>query len=88
MFITAPNNAYPYLEAVRSAGQGAKCWQYLVSGGTHVDTFVPNGYGLRAQLPFAWAAFQQLVSIVERGYGPPGSGSQQSVENPAQIAAG
>ncbi len=87
MFITANNNAYPYLRAVQSSGQGSKYWQYLVSGGTHVDTFVSNGYGLRAQLPFAWAAFQQMVSVVERGYNPPGSGTQQGVSNPAQITA-
>jgi len=64
-------------------------WQYLVSGGTHVDTFAnPTwGYGLQPQLPFAWAAFNQLVNLVEHGVTPPGAGTQQSVSHPTDIHA-
>src|ERR1700676_5291232 len=85
MFITNANNAAPYLAAVRAAGNGGKYWQYLVSGGAHVDTFAPFGYGLQAQLPFAWAAFNQLVAIVERGFAPPGAGTAQTVTTTSQI---
>jgi len=85
MFITAANNATPYLAAVNGSGNGGKYWQYLVSGGTHVDTFSPFGYGLQAQLPFAWAAFNQLVAIVEHGFAPPGAGTQQTVTTTTQI---
>ena len=85
MFITAANNATPYLAAVTGSGNGGKYWQYLVSGGTHVDTFSPFGYGLQAQLPFAWAAFNQLVAIVEHGFAPPGAGTQQTVTTTTQI---
>jgi hypothetical protein len=85
MFITVGNNASPYLAAVAAAGQSARYWQYLVSGGTHVDTLAPLGYGLQPQLPFAWAAFGQLVAIVERGLRPVGAGTAQSVSTPSQI---
>ncbi len=85
MFITAPNNAKPYLDRVNASGNGNKYWQYLVSGGTHVDTFAPLGYGLQPQLPFAWAAFNQLVAIVERSLVPSGAGTQQPVTTPSQI---
>lgn len=85
MFITPQNNATPYLNAVRSSGQSSQYWQYIVSGGTHVDTFSPFGYGLQSQLGFAWSAFYQLVSIVEKGYQPSGVGTQQTVSTPSQI---
>jgi len=85
MFITASNNAKPYLDRVVANGNGKKYWQYLVSGGTHVDTFAKFGYGLQPQLPFAWAAFNQLVAVVERGFAPPGAGSQQTVATPDGI---
>ncbi len=87
VFVTAANNATPYLNAVKAAGKGSQYWQYLVEGGTHVDTFASPawGYGLQPQLPFAWAAFNQLVAIVERGFTPPGSATQQPVSNPSQI---
>ncbi len=87
MFITPQNNATAYLDRVVAAGNGGKYWQYLVRGGTHVDTFAPLGYGLQPQLPFAWAAFNQLVAIVERGYAPPNPGTQQNVATPDQIRA-
>lgn len=85
MFITAPNNAKPYLDRVVASGNGKKYWQYLVSGGTHVDTFAKLGYGLQPQLPFAWAAFKQLVAVVEGGFIPAGSGTQQTVATPDLI---
>lgn len=86
MFITPGNNATPYLNMVNAAGAGANYWQYLVTGGTHVDTFAAfPGYGLQPQLPFAWAAFNELVSIVERGVKPAGAGTQQTVSTPSQI---
>jgi hypothetical protein len=89
MFITAANNATPYLKAVNAAGGGSQYWQYLVQGGTHVDTFANPawGYGLQPQLPFAWAAFKKLVAIVENGANPPGAGTQQTVSSPSQIGA-
>jgi pimeloyl-ACP methyl ester carboxylesterase len=87
MFITYPNNATPYLKAVNAAGGGSRYWQYLVQGGTHVDPFANStwGYGLQPQLPFAWAAFNRLVTIVEQGAKPPGAGTQQTVSSPSQI---
>jgi hypothetical protein len=88
MFITNANNATTYLNAVKAAGASAHYWQYLVQGGTHVDTFANPawGYGLQPQLPFAWAAFNQLVAIVEKGASPGGAGTQQTVASPTQIA--
>jgi pimeloyl-ACP methyl ester carboxylesterase len=87
MFITVPNNATPYLNAVKSNGKGSMYWQYIVQGGTHVDTFAnPTwGYGLQPQVAFAWAAFNQLVSIVESGATPGGAGTQQTVTKPTDI---
>jgi pimeloyl-ACP methyl ester carboxylesterase len=87
MFITPQNNATPYLNAVNAAGKGSMYWQYLVSGGTHVDTFAALGYALQPQLPFAWAAFNELVDVVEHGATPAGAGTQQTVSTPTQIAA-
>ena len=87
MFITPQNNFTPYLNAVKAAGKSSMYWQYLVSGGTHVDTFAnPTwGYGLQPQVTFAWAAFNELVSIVESGAKPAGAGTQQTVSTPTQI---
>ena len=87
MFITPANNATPYLERVKAAGKSSAYWQYLVTGGTHVDAFAPLGYGLVPQLPFAWAAFSQLVAVVEHGFAPSGAGTQQTVASPADIKA-
>lgn len=84
-FITPQNNAAPYLAAVQAHGRAAHYWQYLVDGGTHVDTFAPFGYGLQPQLPFAWRAFDQLVAIVEHGANPPGAGTQRTVSKPEEI---
>jgi hypothetical protein len=85
ILITPALNATPYLEAVRNAGPAAMYWQYIVDGGTHLDTFADFGYGLQPQLQFAWAAFDQLVAIVELGLVPPGAGTQQSVSTPGEI---
>ncbi len=89
MFVTPANNATPYLAAVNANGKGSMYWQYLVSGGTHVDTFASPafGYPLQPQLQFGWAAFNQLVSIVEGGANPPGAGTQQTVSAPTDIHA-
>jgi hypothetical protein len=86
-FVTAANNAIPYLNAVKASGKASQYWQYLVQGGTHVDTFANPawGYGLQPQLPFGWAAFNQLVAIAEQGFNPPGAGTQQTVATPSQI---
>ncbi|MFY9780781.1 MAG: hypothetical protein WAJ85_09760 [Candidatus Baltobacteraceae bacterium] len=85
VFITPQCNFAGYLEAVRAAGRADRYWQYLVEGGTHVDRFVALGYGLQAQLPFAWAAFDRLVAIVEDGERPPGAGTVRAVSAPAEL---
>jgi hypothetical protein len=85
ILITPTHNATPYLEAVRAQGRDTLYWQYLVSGGTHLDTFAAFGYGLQPQLPFAWAAFEQLVAIVERDFRPAGPGVQRMVSTPVEI---
>ncbi len=85
MFITPANNFTTYRNAVNAAGKGSLYSQYLVTRGTHVDTFAPLGYTLQPQLPFAWAAFAQLVSIVESGYGSPAKGTQLVANTPADI---
>jgi hypothetical protein len=87
ILITPAFNATPYLEAVCAQGRGAMCWQYLIEGGTHLDPFAAFGYGLQPQLPFAWAAFAQLVAIVEGGFQPSGAGTQRTVKTPAEIAS-
>lgn len=86
-FITPQNNATPYLQAVLGRGGRNRYWQYLVDGGTHVDTFAPFGYGLQPQLPFAWAAFEQLVAVVERGAHPAGAGTARVVRTPSDIGS-
>ena len=85
VFVTPEQNAAPYLEAVRAAGRGDKYWQYLVDGGTHVDSYVAFGYGLQPQIPFAWAAFEQLRRIVANGERPSGAGTARIVTRPAEI---
>ncbi len=86
-FVTPGNNAAPYLAAVKHAATGQPYYQYLVEGGTHVDAFTGFGYGLQPQLPFAWAAFDQLVAIAERGYQVPGAGTARTVKSPAEITS-
>ncbi len=79
------HHAIGYAHVVERAGRSHLHELFLVEGGTHVDAFVPYGYGLRAQTPFAWAAFDRLVEIVERG-GRPGDGRIRTVSSPEQIA--
>jgi pimeloyl-ACP methyl ester carboxylesterase len=86
-FVTPHNNATAYLAAIKRAGKGNLCIQYLVDGGTHVDPLVDFGYGLRAQAPFAWAAFDQLAAVVERGVQAPGAGTQRIVTAPTDIVS-
>lgn len=81
-------HARPYLDAIVGAGEGERVWYYEVDSATHVDAFAAFGYGLRAQYPFACAAFEQLVAIVERGFRPPGAGTPRTVTDPSEIAAG
>lgn len=80
-------NARPYLAAILAAGEGARAWFYEVADGTHVDAFSAYGYGLRPQYPFAAAALEQLIAIVEDGYRPPGAGTMRTVRDPAEISA-
>jgi hypothetical protein len=85
VFITPQHNATPYLEAVRAAGRGDRYWQYLVDGGAHVDSYAERGWKVRPQAPFAWAAFDRLVDIVENGAAPSGAGTARAVSKPSDI---
>ncbi len=84
-FITPERNALAYARAVERAGCSELHELFLVAGGTHVDTFAAFGYGIQAQAPFAWAAFERLVDVVERG-AKGGGGRVRTVSEPAQIA--
>jgi len=66
-FITPENNAVAYARAISGAKKAALHQLFLVEGGTHVDTFAAFGYGLQAQAPFAWAAFDRLVATIDKG---------------------
>lgn len=89
MFITPANNATAYLNAAVNGGYGRNIWQYLVQGGTHVDTFANPALGyttLQPQLAFAWRAFDLLVNKVEGGTNPTlPAGTQTTVATPAQM---
>ncbi len=85
VFITPQHNAAPYLAAVRAAGRGDRYWQYIVEGGTHVDSYVAFGWDLQAQAPFAWAAFDRLVDIVENGASPAGAGTARAISSPSEL---
>ncbi|MBV8601667.1 MAG: hypothetical protein JO359_08925 [Candidatus Eremiobacteraeota bacterium] len=87
VLVAVTPNATGYLNAVRAAGKSSQYWQYLVQGGTHLDTFTPFYPGMQPILPFAWAAFNQMVSIVEKGFNPQGAGAQQTVSTPSQIVS-
>jgi pimeloyl-ACP methyl ester carboxylesterase len=80
-------NAHPYLAAIVAAGEGARAWFYEVESATHVDAFAGFGYGLVPLYPFATAALEQLVAIVERGARPPGAGTVRTVRAPSEIGA-
>jgi len=83
-FIVPHYNALGYQRAV-SANRRARLHRlFLVEGGTHVDTFVAFGYGLRAQLPFAWAAYDRLVRTVESN-DTAGAGNVRTVTAPEQL---
>lgn len=84
-FIAPAHHAVGYARAIARAGQAQRHELYLIEGGTHVDTFAAFGYGLQAQAPFAWAAFDRLVRIVEGG-GSPGAGAIRTVRAPHEIA--
>ena len=85
MFITPQNNAVAYLNAVKASGAGSLYHQYIVAGGTHVDSFAAFGYGLQPQVPFAWRAFDQLVDTVEKKAVVAGAGSSIAVATPSDI---
>jgi hypothetical protein len=86
VFITPQHNFAPYLRSVRAAGRADRYWQYLVEGGPHVDAYTNFGYGLQAQLPFVWRAFEQLVRIVDDGDRPAGAGTTRTIRTPDEIA--
>jgi len=84
-FVVPHYNAIGYQRAVSANRRGHLHRLFLVEGGTHVDAFVAFGYGLRAQLPFAWAAYDRLVRTVEVN-DTAGTGTIRTVTTPAQIA--
>ncbi len=83
VFVTPEHHALGYARAVARAQRSALHQLYLVTGGTHVDAFAAFGYGLQAQAPFAWAAFDRLVRTVEQG--ADGDGRLRTVTTPADI---
>jgi len=86
MFVVPEHHQSGYAAAVRAAGAAQNYDGYLIEGGTHVDGYVGFGYGLQAQLPFAWAAFDRLVRIVEGVTSWAGSGTVRRIATPAEIA--
>jgi hypothetical protein len=89
VFITPEHHAIGYRDAVVRAGAAEHYRLFLVDDGTHVDGFVPFGYGLRPQVPFAWAAFEALERAVETDAALPGEpGAVTRVREPAQVGAG
>jgi len=83
-FIVPHHNALAYQRAISANRRGHLHRLFLVEGGTHVDTFVAYGYGLRAQLPFAWAAYDRLVRTVE-AKDTAGTGTIRTVTAPEQL---
>ena len=83
-FITPKNNALAYARAIAGAKKSALHQLFLVEGGTHVDTFAAFGYGLQAQAPFAWAAFDRLVATIANG--KPAPHAPRTVRTPSEIA--
>ncbi len=86
VFITPAHHFDAYREAVTQAGRGARYAQYLIPGGTHVDAFAAFGYGIVPQLPYAYAAFEQLVAVVEEGYASPAFGTLCIADSPETLA--
>jgi hypothetical protein len=87
VFVTPRHNLQGYAAAVGASGAAGQYRGYLIENATHVDGYVGFGYGLQAQLPFAWAAFEQLERIVERHAKPDGTGTVKRIANPAEIFA-
>jgi pimeloyl-ACP methyl ester carboxylesterase len=87
VLITPEFHAIGYAKSVADAGRAHLHRLYLVENGTHVDTFADFGYGLQAQLPFAWAAFDELVRTVEMG-DLRGVGTTKRVVSPTEIGSG
>jgi hypothetical protein len=85
VFVTPQRNFEPYRNAVLRAKRGDRYWQYLVEGGPHVDSYAALGYGLRAQLPFVWRGFEQLIRIVANGEKPSGTGTVRKVQSPDEM---
>jgi pimeloyl-ACP methyl ester carboxylesterase len=83
-FVVPTFNAIDYQRAISARRRAHLHRLFLVEGGTHVDTFTAFGYGLRAQLPFAWAAYDRLVRTVE-GKDTAGTGKIQTVTAPGQL---
>ncbi|MGB8267985.1 MAG: hypothetical protein WCE44_16810 [Candidatus Velthaea sp.] len=83
-FVTPQINAIGYQRAVSSARRGHLHRLFLVENGTHLDPLAAFGYGLRPQLPFAWAAYDRLVRTVESG-DTSGTGTIVTVSNPAHL---
>ncbi|MGH7727673.1 MAG: hypothetical protein ACREM2_02610 [Vulcanimicrobiaceae bacterium] len=85
-FVAPQHHFAPYLALVRAAGCAQNYRQFLIEGGTHLDSYVAYGYRLQAQLPFAWAAFERLVALVEGERPLARPGSCTLVRSPAEIA--
>jgi hypothetical protein len=85
MLIPPDFHAIGYAKAVAAVGRAHLHRLYIVENATHLDTFTAFGYGLRAHLPFTWAAFDLLVRTVERG-DTRSTGTMRTVTSPAQIA--
>lgn len=88
VFVTPALHQSGYVAAVSQAGATRNYRPYLVENGTHADGYVAYGYGLQPQLPFAWAAFEQLERVVESGSQLAGTDRVQRVTRPGEIAAG
>jgi hypothetical protein len=87
VFITPAHHFAAYRAAVDAACRGDLYAQYLVPAGTHVDAFAAFGYGIEPLLPYAHAAFEQLVAIVERGHVSSARGTTLVVNSPTAIAS-
>jgi len=84
ILVPADFHAVGYAQAVAAAGHEKLHRLYLIREGTHFDSFAAFGYGLQPQLPFAWAAFDQLVRTVEHGE-TRDLGTTQTISAPSEI---
>jgi hypothetical protein len=87
VFITPEHHFAAYRRAVDAAGCGERYAQFLVPRGTHVDAFAAFGYEIEPQLPYAWAALDHLVAIVEHGDVSPARGTALVANRPADITS-